>query len=120
MLSITQFTIHKHALALDVTLTSDDASIENTWHFSFEYLRVAGLDSNTKLVSNKKLVELVRIEAVAKHGYRFCFDDGFEVIYNQHELAQLHQHHDTIWQTYLDALAEQKLSREANIDIKQL
>ncbi|NMP33539.1 DUF971 domain-containing protein [Thalassotalea sp. M1531] len=123
MLNIKQFEIGQSGESLNIALASDDSELSEQWPFSVEYLRVVSLQGfNTKqaIPTHKKHVKLLRIEAVAKHGYRFCFDDQHEVIYSTSELALLHQQSDTLWQQYLIALAQTGHSRETSIEIKQL
>jgi len=126
MLNITQFILNKAVQQLSVLLESNtgkEHKITEKWDFSFEFLRVVspnGYGAKQAIYSHKKGVILVRIEAVAKHGYRFIFDDDFQIIYNQSELNFLHQHKTKLWQDYLRALTTTGHNREASISIKQL
>jgi DUF971 family protein len=91
----------------------------------FEYLRVytPQLNNSAKqkaLVSHKKLVILVAIENVSKHGYRFIFDDQHSAIYASEYIKVLVNEHKQRWQHYLAELNASGHSREAMINITQL
>lgn len=122
MLEIKQFIIDKSAQLLTVELASYDRQLSDNWTFNFEFLRVITLESTpkTKLATHKKQVQLTRIEAVDKHGYRFCFDDDFCVIYSLDELTLLNGQAEQLWQNYLAELKKSGHTREATINIQQL
>ncbi|OUS26388.1 hypothetical protein A9Q98_10735 [Thalassotalea sp. 42_200_T64] len=71
-------------------------------------------------VSHKKMVRLLAIEPVAKHGYRFVFDDQHSAIYSLQLLQEYAHNKARLWQQYLDALKLTGHSREAMIDFKQV
>jgi len=92
---------------------------------SFEYLRVFTPHANNSakqdaLVTHKKSVTLSAIENVAKHGYRFVFDDQHSAIYSTEYLTLLINEHKQRWQHYLTELKASGHSREAMIDFTQL
>ncbi len=94
---------------------------------SFEFLRVYSPDEQTSVkgkpkppVSHKKQVQLLAIEPVAKHGYRFIFDDQHNAIYSALLLNEYAHNKNRLWQQYVDALKLTGHSREAMIDIKQV
>ena len=92
--------------------------------FSFEFLRVFSPTPATKkqppLVCHKKLVRLMAIEPVGKHGFRFVFDDEHSEIYSVEHLVTLAKQQDSLWQQYLAAIKESGHSREAMINITEL
>lgn len=128
MLKIKCFTLDNQQNTLLVELASDDKQLSQAWTFSFEFLRVvslsaisgAGASSKAQVTAHKKQVKLMLIESVGKHGYRFCFDDGFSVIYDKNQLSLLHQQSQSLWESYLAALKKSGHTREATIDLKQL
>ncbi|MBU2870129.1 gamma-butyrobetaine hydroxylase-like domain-containing protein [Colwellia sp. E2M01] len=93
---------------------------------SFEYLRISSPNELAKkakqgqVVCHKKEVNLSRIESVAKHGYRFIFDDEHSAIYSEDYIQTLIAEQDSRWQSYLVELKASGHSRETMIDFKQL
>ena len=94
---------------------------------SYEFLRVYSPLEQTSVkgkpkppVSHKKMVKLIAIESVGKHGFRFIFDDQHVAIYGQQLLQEYAHNKSRLWQQYSDALKLSGHSREAMIDIKQL
>jgi DUF971 family protein len=108
---------------------SASAAIENS-QLSFEYLRINSPANSTKkpksgqaltqVVSHKKDVLLVNIESVAKHGYRFIFDDEHSAIYSEQYIQTLVLEYKVRWQDYLDKLKTSGHSRDTMINFKQL
>ncbi|PKI12994.1 gamma-butyrobetaine hydroxylase-like domain-containing protein [Colwellia sp. 12G3] len=111
-----------HNLTIEFTAST---AIANT-QLSFEYLRISSPANSTKklktaqVVSHKKNVLLVNIESVAKHGYRFIFDDNHNAIYSEEYIQTLAVEYEDRWQDYLSELKNSGHSREAMIDFKQL
>jgi DUF971 family protein len=138
MLTVTRFILDQGQASVIVSFSSNNNKADHSFPFSFEFLRVFSPDSFSRyqrgktdgdannarkpppLVSHKKCVKLLRIEPVAKYGYRFIFDDQHKAIYSTDHLLILSQQHDLLWQSYLDDLQSSGHSREASIDIKQL
>lgn len=123
---IVRMIIDKAATELVLEYASDGDALSRL-QLTFEYLRVCLLQPEVKgkgqrplLPANKKHIQLLRIEPVAKHGFRFCFDDGHQQIFSERELLAFHQQFDVRWAEYLQQLHNSGLSREATIDIKQL
>ena len=87
---------------------------------SYEYLRVNSPQVAKDIVSHKKQVNLVKIEPVGKHGFRFHFDDEHSAIYSGNYLQELVDNYQQRWSTYLAKLQASGKKREAMIDIKQL
>ncbi|REL25296.1 DUF971 domain-containing protein [Thalassotalea euphylliae] len=134
MLSIVKFQLHQQQKQLSVELASPsgEQALTERWQFNYEFLRVLESSQASSayaaspkgkapaLATHKKDVVLTRIESVGKHGYRLIFDDGYQVIYAQAELALYHQQADLLWQTYSQQLSASGHGRDAMIDIKQL
>ena len=120
---ITRFTLDNSCNSLMVVFENGQEL-----ELGYEYLRVCSQwqpsshsDNSTKKVvlpSNHKGVLLKRIESVAEHGFRLCFDDGYQFIAGSEQLQYLHSQHDHYWQAYLAELKAQNLTREASIAIK--
>ena len=69
--------------------------------------------SQKTIVPGKAAVEILRIEPVGHYAVRLGFDDMHETgIYAWDYLRELGEHGEAKMQAYLDALAEQGLSRE--------
>jgi DUF971 family protein len=103
-----------------ITLTADSCV---SYQLSFEYLRISSPKVKPKqalVVSHKKQVMLLRIECVAKHGYRLAFDDQHDAIYSDEYLIKLVLEQDHRWQVYLTELEKSGHTREAMIEIKQV
>lgn len=94
---------------------------------SYEFLRVYSPNEQTQVkgkakppVSHKKMVKLLAVEPVAKHGFRLNFDDQHSAIYPEQLLSEFAHNKDRLWQEYLDALKLTGHSREAMINFKQV
>jgi len=104
---------------------SADVAIENI-QLSFEYLRISSPANSTKksktsqVTTHKKDVLLTNIESVAKHGYRFIFDDDHSAIYSEQYIQTLVLEYELRWQDYLAELKTSGHSRDTMIDFKQL
>ncbi len=94
------------------------------FELSFEYLRVFSPQTiqgkTAPIATHKKQVQLMAIEAVGKHGYRFIFDDNHNAIYSFDYLEVLAKEQTQRWQHYLTQLKASGHSREAMFNIKQL
>ncbi|MEX6725714.1 gamma-butyrobetaine hydroxylase-like domain-containing protein [Parapedomonas caeni] len=65
-----------------------------------------------QIVPGKALVDIVRMEPVGRYAVRLVFDDGHDSgLYSWTYLHQLGRTRETVWQSYLLALAERGLSR---------
>jgi len=89
---------------------------------SAEYLRVYSPSAEAKghggaprqYPPGKKDVTIEQIEPVGRYAVRLVFSDGHDTgIYTWAYLYELARAFDTNWQTYLQALADRGLSREA-------
>ncbi|WP_246164740.1 gamma-butyrobetaine hydroxylase-like domain-containing protein [Litorivicinus lipolyticus] len=67
-----------------------------------------------KLVDAKQDVGFVRMEPVGNYGAKLIFDDGHDSgIYSWVLLRELAEQHDSLWQRYLEQLAEAGKKRSA-------
>ncbi len=118
-MKITLFTLNRKQKILTIAFSQGQI-----FDLSFEYLRVFSPQTKKSktaaIEAHKKQVQLVAIEAVGKHGYRFIFDDNYSAIYSFNYLATLATEQEQRWQQYLAQLKASGHSREAMIDIKQL
>ena len=63
-------------------------------------------------VAGKSSVGITAVEPVGNYAVRILFDDGHSTgIYSWPWLHRLGRERDTLWRSYLDALAQQGLSR---------
>ncbi len=69
--------------------------------------------SEKKIVAGRKHVGIMEIEPVGNYAIRIRFDDLHDTgLFSWQYLYQLGENQDAIWQTYLDAIEAQGLSRE--------
>ena len=69
--------------------------------------------SEKKIVAGRKHVGIMEIEPVGNYAIRIKFDDLHDTgLFSWQYLYQLGENQDAIWQTYLDAIEGQGLSRE--------
>ncbi len=69
--------------------------------------------SEKKIVAGRRHVGIMAIEPVGNYAIRIKFDDLHDTgLFSWQYLYQLGENQDTIWQTYLDAIEAQGLSRE--------
>lgn len=118
MVSISRFVLQKNNTAL--TIDTDEPTTQ--WQFNCEYLRVftPAQIASKEIIGNKKGVALNSIENVGKHGFRLNFNDDHSCIFDIETFIDLAQYYDRNWQKYLELLSENKLTREARIDILNL
>lgn len=76
---------------------------------------VQGHGPNDKtIVAGKRQVAIIGIEPVGTYAVRLIFDDGHDTgLFTWDYLYRLGDEEATIWQRYLEALAERGLSRDA-------
>lgn len=124
-MAVLSFTLNKHQKSLTILFLTPDQS-EFTATLPYEFIRVfspsqpKAKGNEIALITHKKLVELITIESVAKHGSRFIFDDGDSTIYSHEFLLDIAKNHQLYWQEYLTKLKASGHTREAMIDFKQL
>ncbi len=101
---------------LTVVFDDDDHAV-----FSAEFLRVESPSaevqghhpSERRIIGGKRDVVIQALEPVGSYAIRIIFDDGHDTgLYSWDYLATLGRDHDRLWQTYLDGLAAQGLSRD--------
>lgn len=119
-MKIQKFIINQNEKSLTINLVNGKAAC-----LSFEFLRVfsptvQAQQKQPNIVSHKKLVKLLAIEHVGKHGYRLIFDDQHSAIYPAEFLIVLIKEQKQRWQQYLADLQASGHSREAMINITQL
>jgi DUF971 family protein len=113
----TDINLHKRSKTLEVIFDSGE-------HFTFsaEYLRVYSPSAEVQghgpgqqvLVAGKREVGLMDIEPVGNYAVLLRFTDGHATgIYSWQILHDLGVNQAQNWQSYLKALEEHKLSREA-------
>ncbi|MDA0702426.1 MAG: DUF971 domain-containing protein [Proteobacteria bacterium] len=67
-----------------------------------------------KIVPGKRMVAIREVEPVGRYAIRLLFDDGHDTgLFSWPYLYELGRDREARWQTYLDALAERGLSRDA-------
>ena len=100
-----------------------EVGFDNGVHFSYpaELLRVESPSaevqghsaSGKKIVAERRHVGILEVEPVGNYAVRIKFDDLHDTgIFSWQYLYQLGENQDEIWQTYLDAIEAQGLSRE--------
>ena len=127
MSNIQQFTCNSAAASLAILFDNNAKVNTQAIELSYEYLRVfAPTDDKgqptglTPKVYHKKQVQLLNIESVGKHGYRFIFDDQHSNIYSVDYLHVLAVEYPQRWQHYLQSTKNAINSREATIEIKEV
>ena len=127
MSNIKRFVINKATANLSIFDENGEQDSSKVTKLSFEYLRVfAPTDDKGQPISSppkvfhKKQVQLLKIESVAKHGYRFIFDDNHSNIYSDDYLKLLATEYPHRWQHYIEHTGKAINSREATIEIKEL
>lgn len=126
ILKIKRFTLNSVTALLSIDFADEDLQFSSA--LSYEFIRISSLIDNRKgksaneapVITHKKQVKLLSIEAVGKHGYRFIFDDQHIEIYTEDYLLLMSQQKDELWQQYLLNLKQSGHTREATISITQL
>ncbi|PIE41460.1 MAG: 1-(5-phosphoribosyl)-5-((5-phosphoribosylamino)methylideneamino)imidazole-4-carboxamide isomerase [Gammaproteobacteria bacterium] len=92
---------------------------EQHFHLSFEFLRVHSPSAEVKghgkpiLQVGKRQVKIRNIETVGNYALKITYDDGHDTgLYSWQYLNELCANQGTLWQAYLDQLAETGGSRE--------
>jgi len=118
-LQVNSLHYHRHSRLLDVTFS--DGTVTG---FSAEFLRVFSPSAEVRghgkpvLVSNKKQVGISKLQPVGHYAVKLVFDDGHDSgIYSWPYLHQLAQQQSTLWQNYLQQLANANANREALIPV---
>ncbi|HHH36796.1 MAG TPA: DUF971 domain-containing protein [Gammaproteobacteria bacterium] len=112
----TEIRLHQRSRVLE--LSFDDGS---RFELSCEFLRVHSPSAEVQghgpgqevLVSGKADVNIERIEPVGQYAVKLVFDDGHDTgLYSWDYLYWLGRRRDTLWQRYLERLAEAGVGRE--------
>ncbi|MGH8216788.1 MAG: gamma-butyrobetaine hydroxylase-like domain-containing protein [Rhodanobacteraceae bacterium] len=112
----TEITLHKQSRTLEVAFDSGERFV-----MPCEYLRVHSPSAEVQghgpgervLVAGKRDVNISAIEPVGNYAVLLRFSDGHATgIFSWETLYDLGINQDTNWQSYLDALEKNQLSRE--------
>ncbi|HJS86121.1 MAG TPA: DUF971 domain-containing protein [Acetobacteraceae bacterium] len=116
MTAATEIRLHRGDGVLEVAF--DDGA---RFHLPSEYLRVESPSAEVQghgpgqktLVSGRRHVRVIDLEAVGNYAVRLTFDDLHDTgIYTWEYLRELGEQQEARWQAYLDALAARGLSRD--------
>ncbi|NMF89678.1 gamma-butyrobetaine hydroxylase-like domain-containing protein [Aromatoleum petrolei] len=112
----TALTLHRKSRVLEIAFGED-----RQYSLPFEFLRVYSPSAEVRghgvgqetLQVGKRDVELLDIEPVGHYAVKLVFSDGHDSgLYSWDYLHMLATQHDTLWQQYLDRLAEAGASRD--------
>lgn len=115
--SPTEIKLHQKSRIFEIAFASGER-----FELSYEFLRVFTPSAEARghgpgqevLQVGKRDVGIERIEPVGNYAIRPVFDDGHDSgLYSWDLLYNLGQHHDELWQAYLDRLVAEGKSREA-------
>ena len=109
---------------IELKLSSNtlELSYEGNEHYSLsaEFLRVHSPSAEVRghgkpvLQYGKIAVRLIKIEAAGNYALKLSFDDGHDSgLYNWEYLYALSQNKSSMWDSYLEALKNKGLSRDA-------
>lgn len=116
MTCATEIRLDRAEKRLEVSFTDG-----STFSLPAEYLRVNSPSaevqghgpSERKLVFGRRHVGIIQLEPVGNYAVRIVFDDLHNTgIYSWAYLHELGREQDRRWQTYLDELADRRLSRD--------
>ena len=116
MTTATEIRLHRADGVLEVAF--DDGA---RFRLPSEYLRVESPSAEVQghgpgqktLVSGRRHVRVIDLEAVGNYAVRLIFDDLHDTgIYTWEYLRELGEQQETRWQAYLDELAARGLSRD--------
>ncbi|WP_299774970.1 DUF971 domain-containing protein [uncultured Pseudoteredinibacter sp.] len=114
---------HRRSQELEVIFS------QQNYRFSAEFLRVHSPSAEVKghgpgqevLQHGKQHVAITDIEANGHYAIRITFDDGHDSgIYSWAYLAELGQDQESLWQCYLDKLAEANLNRDPDTQVVKI
>ncbi|SEH84025.1 DUF971 family protein [Rheinheimera pacifica] len=114
--------LHYHSQSRMLDITFSDGTVAG---FSAEFLRVFSPSAEVrghgkpKLVSNKKLVSISKLQPVGHYAVKLVFDDGHDSgIYSWQYLKQLSEQQSELWQQYLAQLDQANANRDDLITVK--
>jgi DUF971 family protein len=109
--------LHKASRVLEVGYASG-----TRYELPAEYLRVHSPSAEVQghgkpvLVGGKRDVGIKAIEPVGRYAVRLVFDDGHDTgLYSWDVLRDLGENQARYWASYLERLAEMKMSRDSDI-----
>ena len=118
-LQVSRLHYHRQSRTLDITFS--DGTVAG---FSAEFLRVFSPSAEVrghgkpKLVSNKKLVNISKLQPVGHYAVKLVFDDGHDSgIYSWQYLKQLNEQQSELWQQYLAQLDQANANRDGLIAV---
>lgn len=118
-LQVSRLHYHRQSRMLDITFS--DGTVAG---FSAEFLRVFSPSAEVrghgkpKLVSNKKLVNISKLQPVGHYAVKLVFDDGHDSgIYSWQYLKQLSKQQSVLWQQYLAQLEQANANRDGLINV---
>jgi DUF971 family protein len=124
-----------HVIPTSIKVKKNSRCLELTYgdsvhELSYEFLRVYSPSAEVRghgigngvLQTGKKDVVLLRIEPAGNYALKLVFDDGHDSgLYDWNYLRHLCDNQQSLWQEYLDNLAEAGKSRDsAQINFKAL
>lgn len=119
LLQVSRLHYHRHSRMLDITFSDGTVAC-----FSAEFLRVFSPSAEVrghgkpKLVSNKKLVNISKLQPVGHYAVKLVFDDGHDSgIYSWQYLKQLSEQQSGLWQQYLTQLEQANANRDGLIAV---
>lgn len=113
----TDIKLHKKSATLELVYADGARTI-----LPAEFLRVLSPSAEVRghgkgqevLQTGKRHVKIVNIESVGNYAIKLSFDDGHDTgIYSWTYLEELGRDQESLWNSYLDKLAQAKASREA-------
>jgi len=118
-LQVSRLHYHRQSRMLDITFSDGAVAC-----FSAEFLRVFSPSAEVrghgkpKLVSNKKLVNISKLQPVGHYAVKLVFDDGHDSgIYSWQYLKQLSEQQSGLWQQYLTQLEQANANRDGLITV---
>lgn len=112
----TDIRLHQVSRTLEITFDNGASGM-----LSCEFLRVYSPSAevqghgNPVLQTGKRDVNITGIEPVGHYAVKLVFSDGHNTgLYSWDYLYALLQRHDTLWQEYLEQLAQAGASRDAD------
>lgn len=111
----TEIKLHQKSQTLEISFSDG-----RTFNFSAEFLRVYSPSAEVRghgpgqevLQIGKQGVGITAIEPVGSYAVQLVFSDGHDTgLYSWDYFYELGLHHDELWETYLQRLADSGVSR---------